>query len=209
MSVEIVLMRFGLAFFGAFGFGLVRQGMGKPIGFGTFIFLALGSCGLALTALGHNQENPLPLLSAIVTGVGFLGAGALFRAGDRVSGFTSAATIWIFAVFGLTMGVGEYLISGLIYASVFVVIGVDYWLAKRWFGSHNRRLTVEVPMGTTAEELEAWGIPPQREAQLVEFDRSAGVLSLTYLVHRPRNGGRDPLEDLDEKSGVIRCRLES
>lgn len=209
MALEIVLLRFGLAFVGAFGFGLVRQGMGKPIGFGTFIFLALGSCGLALTAVGHNQENPLPLLSAIVTGVGFLGAGALFRAGDRVAGFTSAATIWVFAVFGLTMGVGEYLISGLIYVAVYVVIGVDHWLAKRWFGAHNRRLTVEVPIGTTAEELEALGLPPRTEAQLMEFDRAAGVLSLTYLVNRPANGRRDPLEHLDESPQVLRCRFES
>src|SRR6185503_20781311 len=95
----------------AFAFGLARQKLGKAIGFGTFIFVALGACGLSLVALefADQQQNPLPLLSAIVTGIGFLGAGALFRTADRVVGFTSAATIWIFACFGMAIGLGEFL----------------------------------------------------------------------------------------------------
>ena len=93
MLISTVLFRFSVAFVASFLFGFVRQRMGKPIGFGTFIFLAQGSCALALTAITLQSDNPLPLLSAIVTGIGFLGAGALFRSGERVVGFTSAATI--------------------------------------------------------------------------------------------------------------------
>ena len=58
-------------------FGLARQRRGKPIGFGTFIFVSVGSCSLAVVALQLSPANPLPLLGAVVTGIGFRGAGAL------------------------------------------------------------------------------------------------------------------------------------
>jgi putative Mg2+ transporter-C (MgtC) family protein len=136
--ISTVLFRFSVAFVASFLFGFVRQRMGKPIGFGTFIFLAQGSCALALTAITLQSDNPLPLLSAIVTGIGFLGAGALFRSGERVVGFTSAATIWAFAILGLTLGVGEYLIAGMLYATIWSVVLVDLYMQKRWIGSHQR-----------------------------------------------------------------------
>jgi putative Mg2+ transporter-C (MgtC) family protein len=62
-----------------------------------------------------------------VTGIGFLGAGALVRSGppERISGFTSAATIWIVAVFGLTIGVGEYFLAALLYAAIWLVTSID------------------------------------------------------------------------------------
>ena len=136
--ISTVLFRFSVAFVASFLFGFVRQRMGKPIGFGTFIFLAQGSCALALTAITLQSDNPLPLLSAIVTGIGFLGAGALFRSGERVVGFTSAATISAFAILGLTLGVGEYLIAGMLYATIWSVVLVDLYMQKRWIGSHQR-----------------------------------------------------------------------
>ena len=70
MLVSTLILRFSIAFAASFLFGWVRQRMGKPIGFGTFIFLAQGACALALIATNVSSENPLPLLAAIVTGIG-------------------------------------------------------------------------------------------------------------------------------------------
>jgi putative Mg2+ transporter-C (MgtC) family protein len=104
MSIETtvpsteVAARFALTFLIAFAFGYARQRGHKPIGFGTFIFVATGACALALTAVNRAPANPLPLLAAVVTGIGFLGAGALIRSGDQIKGFKSAASIYLSAI---------------------------------------------------------------------------------------------------------------
>ena len=125
-------------------FGLARQRRGKPIGFGTFIFVSVGSCSLAVVALQLSPANPLPLLGAVVTGIGFLGAGALIRSGEKIGGFTSAATIWIMAVFGLAIGVGETEIGLVTYAAIWIVAVIDGFMEKRSLGSHQRRLTLVI-----------------------------------------------------------------
>lgn len=209
MEPRVVLIRIGLAFLASFAFGLARQRSGKPIGFGTFTFLALGSCTLALTAIGLSPESPLPLLGAIVTGIGFLGAGALFRTGERVVGFTSAATLWIFAVLGLAIGVGEYLLAGLVYGSIWTVNAMDRWLENRWIGAHQRKLVVELPLETGDDALEELGLPVRASAQGLQLDREKGALVLTYSVGRPRRGATDPLDRLRDNELVRRVTIET
>lgn len=123
-------------------FGLARQRHGKPIGFGTFIFVSVGSCSLAVIALRLSPGNPLPLLGAVVTGIGFLGAGALIRSGEKIGGFTSAATIWIMAVFGMAIGVGETEVGLVSYGAIWGVTLIDRFMERRALGSHQRRLTL-------------------------------------------------------------------
>lgn len=209
ITLSDTLLRFSLAFSLALAYGLARQRMGKPIGFGTFILVALGSCALSLTAVHLAHDNPLPLMSAIVTGIGFLGAGALFRASDRVIGFTSAATIWVFAVFGLSVGAGELVIAGLLYGSIVAVTVIDTGLERRWIGAYRRSLTIEIPLGTGDEALEhELGLPPRIQAQAVHGDREAGTLSLTYSIRRPRGEARDLLDRLERNELVLGYRVD-
>lgn len=193
-----VLFRFGLAFVLSFAFGIARQRMGKPIGFGTFIFVSLGSCALALVAEREVPENPLPLLSAIVTGIGFLGAGALFRTSDRIVGFTSAATIWAFAVVGLAIGVGELLTASLLYASLALVTAIDHRLERGRVGAHKRRLRIEIELGSAESLLSDIGLPPREEAQSISADRDRNVESLTFGIDRRM-----------ETEGALYARLEA
>lgn len=209
MDDHTILLRFGIAFAGALIFGLARQRMGKPVGFGTFIFLALGACALSLTAISLSAENPLPLLSGIVTGVGFLGAGALFRTGDHVAGFTSAATIWVFAVFGLTIGIGEYLIGGILYATIVIVLVIDRWLDAHWIGAHNRRLSLEVSLGTSDETLVSLGLPPMTEARSISVDQEAGTISLVYKIDKPGSDQHVLLQRVVAHDQVRRSSIES
>jgi putative Mg2+ transporter-C (MgtC) family protein len=71
--VEAIL-RLLLGFSLAFAVGLERQLRRKPVGFGTFTFVATGACALAIMALDIEETNPLPLLGGVITGIGFLGA---------------------------------------------------------------------------------------------------------------------------------------
>ncbi|MEZ6002634.1 MAG: MgtC/SapB family protein [Planctomycetota bacterium] len=204
MTDEVILIRFGAALGPAFLFGLARQRMGKPIGFGTFIFLAMGSCALAMTALEFSEANPLPLLGAIVTGIGFLGAGALFRTSEKVVGFTSAATIWAFAVFGMCVGVGEYLVAGLIYVTICIVMALDLLFERLWIGGHQKKVVVEVPLDWEDSDLREVGLPGRYDASLFEVNRENNTLILTYSINRPKSEVRQLLEKLHHEDEIKR-----
>src|SRR5438874_10643253 len=109
---SVSVIRLLIVFLLAFGIGLERQLRRKPVGFGTFIFVSTGACALTLLAIDIADSNPLPLLGGVITGIGFLGAGALIRSNDRVFGFTTAASVWAMAALGVAGGAGLlYLVS--------------------------------------------------------------------------------------------------
>ncbi len=203
------LARLGATFLFSLFYGLERQKANKPIGFGTFIFVSVGAAALALTAVHLNDQNPLPLLSAIVTGIGFLGAGALIRNVDRVFGFTSAATIWLFAIFGLVIGVGEYHVAAIVYGVVWMVNGVDRLLQRRGIGSYKRRLTIRTNRLMDPEEI-ARSLVQGNSFQIesVEIDRQSGTQTLTLLVEGTTTEIRNLRRKLFEAEWFNASRLE-
>ena len=152
LTFEIMLERLFIALFLSLLFGLERQIRKKPVGFGTFAFVSIGSCSLALVALSINPENPLPLLSGIITGIGFLGAGSLIKHQDKVFGATTAAAIWAVAAAGIAIGLGMISLGIVFYLMVFCIILLDYLFEIIGFGHYNTdiMLTVDNPAVITA-----------------------------------------------------------
>lgn len=155
MDPLTIVLRFAIVFILSLIFGLERQKTHKPIGFGTYIFVAVGACALSITAITLSPDNPISLLAAIVTGIGFLGAGALIKTSDKIFGFTSAASIWLFAILGAVIGVGEYYIALVIYIAVWVVIEIDKELERRGIGSYQRKLHITATRPFNEEELKS------------------------------------------------------
>ena len=142
MEIIIILLRFALIFALALIFGLERQRSHQPVGFGTFVFVSVGACGLTMAALILNPEDPLPVIGAIITGIGFLGAGALIKTTDKIFGFTSAAGIWLFAILGVVTGLGEYLLALSMYILIWATLFIDKFLQKQGIGSYQKKLSV-------------------------------------------------------------------
>lgn len=92
--------------------GLEREIRRKPAGFRTLAIICLGSTIFTICSykLGF-PDNEDRIAANIITGVGFLGAGVIFRNGFSVSGITTAATIWIAAALGMLIGIGEYTLA--------------------------------------------------------------------------------------------------
>jgi putative Mg2+ transporter-C (MgtC) family protein len=90
--------------------GLEREYRKKPAGLRTNILIALGSALLTTLSIeiGAHGGTPDRITAQIVTGVGFLGAGAILRSGTTVHGMTTAATIWVNAAIGMAAGAGEF-----------------------------------------------------------------------------------------------------
>lgn len=104
--------------------GLEREFRGKPAGFRTMILICVGSC--LYTILSHEQGGASPdrIASNIVTGIGFLGAGVIFKEGMTVNGLTTAAIIWITAALGMSLGYKNYALAVLVSIIVVLVLFV-------------------------------------------------------------------------------------
>ncbi len=182
MDIQTILLRFTIVFVFSLLFGLERQKAHKPISFGTFVFVAVGSCGLAIIATSIATDNPLSLLGAIVTGIGFLGAGALIKTTDKIFGFTSAASIWIFAILGLIIGLGEYEIGLIVYILIWIVISIDKSIEKKGVGSYKNKLTITSNKCVDKEDLTNMLKTKKYKIVSMDMSRKDHEFSITLLI---------------------------
>ena len=105
--------------------GLEREFRDKSAGFRTLIFIGAGAALITIVSrqIG-GAEDPGRITANIVTGIGFLGAGAILRDGMRVAGLTTAATIWLTAAIGIAFGAGQYLFGASVTALSLIVLWV-------------------------------------------------------------------------------------
>lgn len=120
MDYEITL-RFLLAVILGALIGAEREYRGKSAGFRTMIMISLGSCLFTIISiLIGGTSTPDRIASNIVTGIGFLGAGVIFKNENIINGITTSATIWTVAAVGMAVGGGYYFVS--IGASIIILI---------------------------------------------------------------------------------------
>ena len=116
----LILARLALAaFLGAF-IGLERELRGYPAGVRTVALVALGSA--LFTEVSRLMGSEDRIAAGIVSGIGFLGAGLIFREGYTVRGITTAATVWAAAAIGMAVARELYLVAGLGSLLVFVLL---------------------------------------------------------------------------------------
>lgn len=104
--------------------GLERQYHDKPAGFATNTLICVGSAVFALLSIlsaYYLGGDPARIAAQIVAGVGFLGAGSILRDGNKISGLTTAAGIWLVAAVGMAVGYGHYFIGAVATTSVLIL----------------------------------------------------------------------------------------
>jgi putative Mg2+ transporter-C (MgtC) family protein len=154
LNWDEALLRLALA--GVLGglIGLERELREREAGLRTHLLVAVGAALFTIAgAYGFDASNvdPTRVAAQIVTGIGFLGAGAIIRQGFSVRGLTTAATLWVVAAVGLACGAGYY--SGAVITTAVVLVALwplriaAYQLLRR-FHVEDRRLLVELPAGT-------------------------------------------------------------
>ncbi|MBI2172802.1 MAG: MgtC/SapB family protein [Candidatus Aenigmarchaeota archaeon] len=108
--------------------GLEREIRKKPAGMRTHALVCIGATlftVLSFSFVGSTVDTSR-IAAGIVTGIGFLGAGVIFRAEDRVKGITTAAELWVLAAIGVAIGMGMYFAAAISTLVVLVVL----WPAK-------------------------------------------------------------------------------
>ena len=116
-TVLVVLSILVACFFSSL-IGYQRERNGHPAGFRTHVLIGLGSALIMLISIyaapgNYETRDPLRLAAAGVTGIGFLGAGAIIQNGFSIRGLTSAASIWVTMAIGMCAGCGYFFIGTL------------------------------------------------------------------------------------------------
>lgn len=135
-----ILIRLGVAALLGMIVGFERERQNQPAGLRTHAILAIGSC-LAMTISINIAMQFYPLVpngdpgrlaAQVVSGIGFLGAGAILRYGTNVKGLTTATSLWTIAIVGLAVGAGHYFAAFGTTIALLIVLVLLNVLEKRW-----------------------------------------------------------------------------
>jgi len=139
-----VLARVGGAILFSLVIGLERFRHRKPVDFRPFVIVSVASCALVVGLVEVSFAIPDPrlsidpgrVMSGIMTGIGFLGAGALFRENHIVQGAGSAAAIWAAGAIGIVCGLGLLWLAGLVSGTILML----FFIGRRFTDAYDARL---------------------------------------------------------------------
>ncbi|HCW09247.1 MAG TPA: hypothetical protein DGG95_17965, partial [Cytophagales bacterium] len=146
LDIEIAI-RLLLSFAVGTAIGLEREYRSKAAGLRTMIMICVGSTIFTEISIHLGAANPDRLAANIVTGIGFIGGGVIFKDGLSITGITTATTIWISAALGMAVGAGEYFIaiigSGLVLVVLSLMENIQD-IIERWHQSRTYRISFQL-----------------------------------------------------------------
>ncbi|SEF55605.1 MULTISPECIES: MgtC/SapB family protein [Parabacteroides] len=149
-------VRLAISFFLGAIIGVERQFRRRDAGMRTFTLICMGSAAAMLISIWIPQcypnflnGDPGRIAAQVLTGIGFLGAGAIIQSHGSVHGLTTAACIWVMAVIGLAVGAGMFLAAGIATAfTLFVLVSLERLERKMYLDGVNKVLTINCSTST-------------------------------------------------------------
>lgn len=171
--------------------GAEREFRDKAAGFRTLILICVGSTLFTLFSFRMNADgDPTRMAANIVTGIGFLGAGVILRDGGRITGLTTAATIWLAAALGVGIGGGFYTLVAVATVLIAVVLMV-FPRFERWIDEQRAWHTYEIVLDVNSRKLrEIEGMFEEYQLQVRQRKRvrRGRDLICTWAAHgRPKD----------------------
>jgi putative Mg2+ transporter-C (MgtC) family protein len=201
--------------------GLERELRDREAGFRTHMLVSVGSALFTIVSAYAFRDflveggavvraDPTRIAAQIVTGIGFLGAGAIIRQGLSVRGLTTAATLWVVAAIGMAVGAGYY--GGAVITTAVVLISL--WplrivahRATARFRVHTSTLVAQMPAGASPgpliDEVERLGARVQTLEISHEADRRTVLLDVTM---RPQVDAPRVIAQVGELEDVLEVR---
>jgi putative Mg2+ transporter-C (MgtC) family protein len=220
-EIEMLLRLLAALLAGAL-IGYERSYQGRPAGFRTHALVCMASSLLMLVTVYESswvhsaadavRTDPTRMAQGIMTGIGFLGAGAIMKDGLSVRGLTTAASIWITAAIGILAGVGMYFPLAV---SVVITIGVlsffrriEVWMPTQAY----YQFEVRVSRGAGLDEVALRELLTRMGFSIANFshryDGQGGVRRLGMVLRTTDRGGAQRLADtLEEHAAVLEFRI--
>ncbi len=140
VSIDTLALRLGVAAICGLLIGWEREWKARPAGLKTHMLVCIGSAAFFLIfvefALGALKDaegispDPTRVIEGVISGIGFLGAGAFIRGGGDVAGLTTGAGIWVAGAIGLACGGGYFDIAGLVTVFTLLILIVAGWAER-------------------------------------------------------------------------------
>ncbi len=184
--------------------GVERKRKGQIAGVRTFALISMGACMAMLLSiyvpqvyLGLKNGDPGRIAAQVITGVGFLGGGAMIHMKGAVRGLTTAAGIWMTATIGMAVGVGMYWCSILATGLILVtLVLLEAWEHRRNIGHENRVLKLQVE--GIVQDIEAYREVFNRHkvhlsTYFIEYDYERDSTQLNFVVLAPSHRNYLPM----------------
>lgn len=199
--------------------GAERKRKGQIAGVRTFALISMGACLAMLLSiyvpqvyLGLKNGDPGRIAAQVITGVGFLGGGAMIHMKGSVRGLTTAAGIWMTATIGMAVGVGMYWCSIIATAMILITLVLfEIYEQRRNMGQENRALRLEVKgiiddIAPYRQVFDNHGV--HMSTYFIRYDYENNITELNFVVLAPTHRNYLPMfhdirELADTKSLVL------
>lgn len=153
-TIEVPVIKLSLSLLLGALIGAEREYKSKVAGFRTIILITLGSTLFTLVSVAlMGQGDPTRIASTIVTGIGFLGAGVIYRETGTIKGITTAAVIWAAAAIGMMVGFGLFAISIISVILILIILLSFSWL-QRYIDRTNREKVYRIHLANNSGHIQ-------------------------------------------------------
>lgn len=173
--------------------GAERKRKGQTAGIRTFALISMGACLAMLLSIYVPQEymglkngDPGRIAAQVITGIGFLGGGAMIQMRGTIKGLTTAAGIWITAIIGMAVGIGMYVIS--ITATFLVLVTLitfEQYSKRKKIGQDSKVINITVD-GILKDIDEYQKVLRDNDIHLstfyVEYDYEKNITELNFVI---------------------------
>ena len=194
----------GILYAAAFGslIGPERELHGQPAGLRTHMILAVGASLAAILSISYSQfisspnlpSDPGRIVAQVVSGVGFLGAGAIMKLGVTVKGLTTASSLWTTAIVGIACGSEYYELAGFTTVVVLVILTVINYFEKFLlpsYKSHTLKIVLNDRPGIVNEVKEMLSLYKVKVITLNASMPDKKTLKLSMAIRKPNGLGMD------------------
>ncbi len=217
---QVALVRIVISFIIGMLIGIERETHDQPAGLRTHILISIGSTVVMLISIFIPQTftdfqngDPGRIAAQVVSGIGFLGAGAILKYGADVKGLTTAASIWAMAALGLAVGAGMYVIGLIGVAVILFALTIMNWFEKRIFKERTVRKIELVVKKKDTNIMLFKRILKDHNIRIIStgFERNVNDATdrIVFLVGVTRQMNIQKLSDnFEQQSGIVAFKVD-
>lgn len=184
--------------------GLEREVHGQPAGLRTHMILAVGAALAAILSISYSQflsspdlpSDPGRIVAQVVSGVGFLGAGAILRLGVTVKGLTTASSLWTTAIVGIACGSGYTTLAAMTTVLVLVILTIISKIEKVFlttYKTHTLKIVLDDRPGIVSDIKDMLTLKKVKLVSLSASMPDMKSLKLSMVIRKPSDVGMDSL----------------
>ena len=184
--------------------GLEREVHGQPAGLRTHMILAVGAALAAVLSISYSQflssptmpSDPGRIVAQVVSGVGFLGAGAILRLGVTVKGLTTASSLWTTAIVGIASGSGYIDLAAATTVLVLVILTIINRIEKAFlttYKTHTLKIVLDDRPGIVSDIKDMLTLKKVKLVSLSASMPDRRTLKLSMVIRKPSSVGMDSI----------------